>query len=504
MKKSLIILFSLMVLCISIPLRAQSVFDDYGTAVTCLSVSPYASLSLSAMDHNPAGNAFLRKGFEFSVNNLWPRFQLVGNYNANTFLVKNEEVSRKCYDPNNWWVPNPSARLSYRFGDHAVSFSYVHGESVWQSDGNSCFDEMIQDVIPASMDMSLELISLQLRLFNLEANRLSDQMLQQFGVDESAPYGLGTSFTTTVLSKSSQYGCRSDKFSVGYTYKINIGNDDKWKYLSLYAGMKYQRLFLHQKSYIGPYCVNVEGSNVISVMDLCSEYTKFYKTLSSKIPEMSDYYNSMAKRFEDYGLSCDTLLIPFPCSSKNNSWGMNAALGFDLVYPHCNFASTIEFGYLPFKFSMGYSQYLGRWQISIGGELGYADSNYGSYSRLFNKQLGYDVDNYLSGDIGAEVSYRFPGLSLILKAGSAFGFNKDVLLGNGYIVLLNKQKITCSPSIGFEWQASNLFTLVGGIRFNGISLSGKEFELKGVIDNNAKYIVNPECHFSVGFIAHLE
>lgn len=504
MKKSLIILFSLIVLCIIVPLRAQSVFTDYGTDVTSLSAAPYSSLSLDAMDYNPAGNVFLRKGVEVSVNNILPRLQLIGKCNTNTFSVKNETVARNCDEHTSWWVPNPSVKLSYQFGDHALAFSYAHGESVWRGNGNSCYDETIQSVIPLNIDVSLESISLQMLLFNLEANLLSNQVLQQYGVDVPAPYGLGTSFTTTIMSKNTQYGCRSDRFSFGYSYKVNIGNDDEWKYFSLYTGMKCQRLFLHQKTYTAPFCVNVGGHNVISVLDLCSDYTKFYEKLSLEIPELSDYYSKMANKFKDFGQSCDTMFVPIPCSSKNKSWGMNAVLGFDLVYPYTNIASTVEFGSLPFKFSIGCSHYFGRCQLSIGGDFGFADSNYGAYSNLFYKQSGFRIGNYLYGDIGADVAYRFAGTNLILRAGTTFGFNKDVLLSDGCSILLNKRKIICSPSCGFEWRASNMFTLVGGIRCYGISMCRNEYEVDGVIGSSAKYSVYPECQFSVGFVAHLE
>lgn len=492
MKKHLIIIWTFLLVCFSIPIKAQSLFDDYGKAVTNLGATPYASLNLDAMDFNPSGNVFLRKGLELSLSSLWPRWATIENQNS--FSFKNIEVSRKCVDYCKGGVPNPSIRISYRQGDNAFSFSYAHGESVMNGNGNTCFDEIVQKVVPESANTALGFMS---SIFSL-ANLLN----QQYGLDIQAPYSNTATFPIAFLSNSTQYGCRSDKLSIGYSCRISIGGEDNWEYVSLFGGLKYQNMTLYQNTYISPYCYDEHG-NFISMHDICEVYSKFYYRIANEIPDMHDSFESMAQSFNEFGQAFDTL-YKRPRSREVKAGGFNVVLGFNLVHPYWNLASTLECGSLPFKFSLGYSRYIGKWQFSIGGDLGCADVNYGAYSRLFYQQLDYNVNNCCYGDFGVEVARCFPTTYLTLKVGNSLGFNKDILLCNGYSLLVEKHN-TYSPSFIVEWQASSLFTLMGGIKAQ-FPIGKKEFNIGfgGIVESNATCIIKPEYCMLIGFVTHLE
>ena len=184
MKNIRLFLVSNLFLFICISIKAQSLFDDYGNSSTNLQSVPYTSIVLDAADFNPAGNVFLRNGFELSLSSLWPRLQVIEN--NNTFKARTIEVERQCIDQSKLGVPNPSIRITYRNDKKAYSFSYVHGESQLIGDGNTCFDESIQKTISGSLEDALNSISNNLFIDNLYSYYFS--LID--GVDVPPPYNI--------------------------------------------------------------------------------------------------------------------------------------------------------------------------------------------------------------------------------------------------------------------------------------------------------------------------
>ena len=495
--QSYIVLLLFVLLC-PLFLCAQSISDDYGTGITNLEAAPYASLELDAMDYNPAGNVFLRNGFEVSLSSLWPRWQVIENSN-NGFNVRGFEVSRHCKDTPKLGVPNPSVRISYHKNDWAWSFSYAHGESLMRGDGNTYFDETVQKAMIDTLESSLNSISSGI------TNNCNLTYLVSLidGVDEDAPYDWGTEFPLSFLSTSSQYGCISDRFSTGCTRKWDVGNDDKWQYISGYVGVKVQRMECYSKTGIGLFVVDQNAGSVSPLSGVYKRLAGFYNHIADSVQGvMGEYYTTMAESLENTQHFLDTafnkIIINKPPVSM---WGMNVELGFNYVRPYWNLAAKMEFGNLPFRFSFGWAHYYGLWQLSAGCDIGLAGDNRGVYSKLFPNKLDNNAKVHGYGDVGIEVARRFPGCFLVLKAGVSGGINKDIMLCDGYDYYLAKY-ITLSPSLGFQWSISSLFTLTGGAK---VQLLKKSIKAGGAFGSEYECSVKPfEYQVSIGIIAHLE
>lgn len=502
MKRSLFILVlcSLLFIWFS-ELLGQSVFEDGSTSVTTLDAAPYASLSLDAVDYNPAGNVFLRNGFELSLSSLWPHWRLIEN--RNTFMVRDIEVERVCEDYSNYYklsVPNPSARISYRHGNCALAFSFAHGENCFEGSGNTYFDEVTQKTMYSRIIEKLNELSDGYSKHNTMAYIVS--MFD--GVDVRPPYELGTEFPLTIMSLTSQYGCLSDRFSLGYTHRINVGNDEKWRYLSVYGGVKAQRLEVFSKTDIGLFYIEQNNGCVNPVSVLCKRFAGFYYQLADSVSSsMSDYYSSIGQSFDNMQQFVDTAFKDMGANyPPKKGWGLNGELGVNLVCSYWNLAAKVEFGCLPFKTSFGGSHYFGQWQFSVGIDVGYANESCRLYSKLFRQQSDGSVEEHWYGDVGIEAAYRIPSSYWTLKCGLACGINKDVLLNNGYEFFLAKHN-TLSPSLGFQWKASSLLMLVGGVRVN-YPIGKKEFDTEGSFDSGAVCKLKPDYQVSIGFVAHLE
>lgn len=502
MKRSLfiLVLYTILSNCFN-ELLGQSIFEDYGTSITTLDAAPYTSISLDAMDYNPAGIVFLRKGLGLSLNSLWPRWHSIEN--ENTFKVDEYEVNRICLDRSRWGVPNPSVRISYRYGDNAWSFSYAHGEGRFEGNGNTYFDDITQGVLTSDIRRQLLLFGIEFAVINIEVNQLATQINQQFGLDVKSPYPLGTAFPMTILSSRTQFGCRSDRFSTGYSHRFNVGTEDRWEYLSLYLGLKYQRMSLGHNVEVRNYCVNHETQTVFTMQELCDSFAGFYYDLADKIPEMSDYYGDLAKMYENKGRYCDTMYLRYSHNNDSVKGGeASVVLGFNWASPYWNLAAKAEIGHLPLKLSLGYSCYIGQVQLSTGIDFGYANESKGLYSELFKQELNGKTGDHAYCNVGIGLAYNMPRFNLIVKSGMVYGINNDVCYSNGYGVFLVKKDLLM-PSCGFQWSLSSLLTINGGFRVL-VPVGTNEFNMNGVYYSGAVCRIKPECQISIGFVAHLE
>lgn len=493
--------------------RSQSLFDDYSAGITQLDAAPYASLSLDALDYNPAGNVFLRNGIELSLSSLWPRWQRMKNHNTFEVKVLNNvySVNRTCSEHSYFGVPNPSARFSWRFGDNALAFSYAHGESRFLGNGNTCFDETTQKNLGVGTLVNLLLTSLKFQKKNEDAN----QAAQQFG--GVAPFPAGHTFPITLLSSISQYDCQSDKFSMGYTRRFDIGKDNYWEYVSLYGGLKLQTMNVSNNCTVGHYYIDSEHQTVIPMRELCSRYTKFYKEMANRVPEMADYFMDEGRTFDSIWQFCDTMFSKYSRNFVSSGWGWAAEIGFDWVRPYWNVAVKMEFGLpscrissrqmlpnpLPFKFNVGFSGYCGQWQYNIGGDIGIYRESDSLFIKLFGRQLiGGKTGDLLYGDLGVGVSWSKPQSSLELKGGMSAGFNKDVLAFNGYGLSVTKQPLALSPSFGIRYSVSSILTVFGGCKAQ-IPLCKKTYNIESIYDSDAILEVGPEIQVLIGFVAHI-
>lgn len=502
MKRSLFILalYSLLSSCFG-ELFGQSFFEDYSTSITTLDAAPYASLSLDAMDYNPAGNVFLRNGFELSLSSLWPRWQLIEN--ENTFKVRDYEVNRTCKEYSKWGVPNPSARLSYRNDNWAIAFSYAHGESRYEGDGNTYYDDVVQKELSDDIIQALDTLSVGFFRQNHYANLLSRIISILYNVNVSAPYADGTEFPMSIMSSSIKYGCVSDRFSIGYSRRINIGHNEKWEYVSFYGGVKTQRMALYSTTELGLFIIEQNDGTANSFPVFCDKFADYYRQLADSIPgDMSEYFTSMRQSYENMAHFADSAFSAIKRSCNENRWGGNVELGFNYIRPYWNVAAKMELGCLPFKFSLGSSHYFGQWQLSTGINVGYAIQSRGEYSRLFRQRLDGGMGEHWYGDVGAGVACSIPHSYWTLKGGVSCGVNKDVLLSNGYGFFLVKHN-TLSPSLSFKWNASSLLMLVGGVRVD-YPIGKKEFDMEGSFDSGAVCKLKPDYQASIGFVAHLE
>lgn len=492
----------------SLALHAQSVFDDYGSSITNLNAMPYASLDLDAMDYNSAGNVFLRNGVELSLSSLWPRWQTISN--TNTFKVRDYTISRSCEDRIKLGIPNPSARISWCFNDNALAFSYSHAESHFEGNGNAFLDDVIQRSIgdKISIIQSLNSLSDGYCNQNENANFLSSLFSILYGVDVPAPFAVGTEFPLAILSTSTEYGCASDKFSIGYSHSFS-GSDEMWERFSVYGGLKAQRMALSSSSLWGLFFIEQGNGMIYPYADINNKFANFYYQLADSVPVMSDYFTSMGQSYENMTHFADSAFATLDWNSyHDNKWGFNAEIGFNLVRPYWNLAVKAELGSLPFRFGFGYSRYVGHLQLSFGGDFGFAFKKFGIYSELFGKQsilfgqqVGKEVKDYCYGDVGFEVAGHV-GECLTLRGGVSCGFNKDVLVNSGSTVLLKKNN-SLSASCGVRWNLSSLLSVVGGFKFLVPCPCGK-MEYYNDVFGYASYTVGCECQFSIGFVAHLE
>ena len=481
-------------------LFSQSLFDDHGTVNPSVCAAPYASLDLDAMDYNPAGSAFSRKGLEISLSSQWPTWQTIENHNV--FTAMNVNVVRTCVERSNMGVPNPSVRFSYKFCNNmALTFSYTHGESYYEGNGNSSFDEAIQKFISTNQfGSSLSKISLSTGMTNLLTNMYTTSLSQQYETEIKPPYEGISRFPLALLSDATQYGCVSNTFNIGSSFKRAFANDEKWGYYSYYFGVKAQSMGLHQKTFTSIYYIDTIGQ-FVPLREVYFNLSDFYKNLESTIPDLPNGGVDIAQSYEALGQKIDSVFYPV---SRDDSvkWGINGVLGFDYIRPNYIIAMKIEVGSLPFKAVIGYSKYVRNWQFNIGGDFGYADSNLGLYSKKFKGRLD-NIKSYYA-DIGLEASYRFPRCYWTIKGGCAFGFNKDMLLNKGDSLWLVKQPYTFSPSWAFEWQMSSLFKLFGGFRVTIPSKKNIVVSGGGIFDSNGDYTIHPRYQVSIGFVAHIE
>lgn len=497
---SILVLYSLLSSCFG-ELLGQSVFEDYSTSITTLDAAPYATLSLDAMDYNPAGNVFLRNGFELSLSSLWPRWQSMEN--KNTFKVRDYVVNRTCKDYSKWGVPNPSARLSYRHDNWAIAFSYAHGESRYEGDGNTYYDDVVQKELNDNIIQALDTLSVGYYKQNHYANLLSRIISILYNVNVSAPYADETEFPLSIMSSSIKYGSVSDRFSIGYSRRFSIGHNEKWEYISIYGGVKAQRMALYSTAELGLFIIEQNNGTAYSFSGFCDKFAGFYRQLADSIPGgMADYFTSMSQSYENMAHFADSAFSTIKRSYYDNEWGGNAELGFNYVRPYWNVAAKMEIGCLPFKFSLGSSHYWGQWKFSAGIDVGYAIESRGMYSRLFCQRLDGNLGEHWYGDVGVVVACRIPHSYWTLKGSVSCGINKDVLFNNGYKFFLAKHN-TLSPSFGVQWNASSLLTLIGGVRIQ-LPIGEKEFDMNGIYDSDAICKVKPDYQVSIGFVAHLE
>lgn len=493
MKKTRLLLVSNIFLMFCISLKAQSLFDDYGISSTNLQSAPYTNIDLDASDFNPAGNVFLRNGFELSLSSLWPRLQIIEN--KNTFKARTFEVERQCIDQSKLGVPNPSIRISYRYDKNAYSFSYVHGESQITGDGNTCFDEAVQKTISPLID---GLNSISNYLF--DDNQYAYYFSLIDGVDVPPPYNYDKVFPLTMMSKSSQYDCISDKFCVGYSRLVDIGKDKEWKYLSIYYGLRAQRMETFSKTGISIFVIDKDDNNCYPLTELFDKYRRFYNQIADSIGnDISNYYNTMAESYDALGQYVDTAFNNLGSHNRYYGWGLNGVIGINLVSPYWNLSAKIESGWLPYRFSVGWSHYYGSWQLNAGFDVGYASAKYGLYSCLFGQENeGFNYDRFF-GNIGVEAAWSIPDTYWTLRGGVSCGINKDLLLYNGYDTYLAKYN-SLSPSLGFQWKASSILIVSGGAKAS-FPLK-KEFNLEGAFGGTN--VVHPEYQFLIGIITHLE
>lgn len=500
MRKCFLLLLFLMLTVHPFMLFSQSLFDDYGTVNTSVSAAPYASLDLDAMDYNPAGIVFLGKGLEVSLSSQWPTWHTIDNHNV--FTAMNENVERTCVERSKMGVPNPSVRFSYKYNNNtALSFSYAHGESFYEGNGNGSFDEAVQNYLSTNpIGSSLSHISNSIAISNLQTNIYATLLSLQYGMEIKPPYEGISTFPLALLSDATQYGCISNAFNVGSSFKRAFGNDEKWGYYSYYIGVKAQSMRFHQKTFTSIHYIDPTGQYV-PLREVYFNLSDFYKYLESTIPDLPNGGVDIAQSYEALGQKIDSVFYPV-MRDDSVKWGFNCVLGFDYIRPNYNIALKIEGGSLPFKAVIGYSQYVRNWQFNIGGDFGYADSNWGLYYKKFKGQLD-DIKNYY-GDIGMEVAYRFPRCYWTIKGGCAFGFNKDMLLNKGDSQLLKKQPYTFSPSCAFEWQMSSLLKLFGGFRVTIPSEKNVTIGNGGIHASNCDYTIHPQYQLSIGFVAHIE
>lgn len=482
----------------ALSLQAQSIFDAYGASTTNLDAVPYSSFDLDAMDFNPAGNVFLREGVELSLNSLWPRCQTIRN--SNTFKVRDFTVNRSCEDRSKLGMPSPSGRISWRFGDHALAFSYSHAENHFEGNGNAFFDDMMLRQINESLSQSLNVISSNCFNQNNSANSLSSLVFNLYAVEIPAPFAFNTEFPLAILSTSTEYTCIGDKFSLSYTHRIK-GHNEPWEFFSVFTGLKAQRMAWSSDIILGLYTIEQSSGTIVPYTDFCDKYATFYYRLADSITELSDYFVSMGQSYENMAHFSDSAFNAMPYNYSNMGWGLNAELGFNIVRPYWNLAAKAEFGSMPFEFSLGYMQHVGRLQLSMGGDFGFASKKLGLYSKLFGSLLDDKGSEYYFGSIGFEVAGHI-GDNLTLRGGLSYGFNKDILINSGFALMLKKSN-SLSPSCSLKWNLSSLLSLVCEFKTIVPCENAKYLNAIGIY-GNAKYMVEPEYQFLIGFIAHLE